>query len=157
MPTGSCAAHLGAHVEEPRHQRDRRWPRACHRLSGLKGEAEPRRPSCHAGLPPAGGRRPCGPSRRFAVVVDGEHRLDDAQLHVMIERDLHQRAGILREAGAAEAGPGMQEFSSRCDCPAQCRARDFPAHRRRLFSEKIGDPRLMKVILVARKRIGPRI
>ena len=48
--------------------------------------------------------------RALAVVVDREHRLDDPQRHVVIERDLDQRAGILREARAAEARPGMQEF-----------------------------------------------
>ncbi len=42
--------------------------------------------------------------------MTAEHRLDDAQLHVVVLCDLDQRAGVLWKAGAAEAGTGMQEF-----------------------------------------------
>src|ERR1019366_7130991 len=38
------------------------------------------------------------------------HRLDDAQRNLVILAGLEQRHRILGEAGAAEAGPGVQEF-----------------------------------------------
>src|SRR5260221_251827 len=46
----------------------------------------------------------------LAVLVDGEHRLDDPQVNVMIERDRDLRASVLWKARAAEARPGMQEL-----------------------------------------------
>ena len=51
--------------------------------------------------------------RALAVVVDGHGGLDDPQRHVVIQRDLHQRAGVLGKARSAIAGPGMQEFRGR--------------------------------------------
>ena len=47
---------------------------------------------------------------RLRLSLTAEHRLDDAQLDVVILRDLDQRAGVLGEARAAEAGAGMQEL-----------------------------------------------
>src|SRR5205814_8994638 len=50
--------------------------------------------------------------RTLAALVDAEHRLDDPQIHVMILRDLDQRAGVLWKTRAAETGTGMQQFSA---------------------------------------------
>ena len=50
------------------------------------------------------------PPAALAIVVDAKHRLDDPQVHVVIERDLDQRAGVFRKTRAAESGTGVQEF-----------------------------------------------
>src|ERR1700722_1318347 len=99
MPTGSCARTLAPISSSP-----------VTIGIGLEGEAE--HGDGLAAQAAAGGGGDLTGHRALAVVVDGEHRLDDAQLHVMIERALHQRAGILREAGSAEAGPRMQELAA---------------------------------------------
>ena len=114
-------AHLRAHVEQPGHQRDRR--RLAHVVGvGLEGEAE--HGDGLAAQTAAGGVGNLARHRALAVVVDRQHRLDDPQRHVVIERDLDQRAGVLREARAAEARTGMQEF--RADAVVEPdAARDF--------------------------------
>jgi hypothetical protein len=106
MPTGSCA-HSRAHVEQAGHQWNRR--RLAHVVSvGLEGETE----YGHRLAAQAAANRVGDLTRHRAltVVVDAERRLNDPQLHIMIERDLHQCAGILGKARAAKARPGMQEF-----------------------------------------------
>jgi hypothetical protein len=87
----------------------RRWRKDYHReikISahvvgvGLEGQPEHR-----DGLAAqAGAHRICDLAghRALAVVVDRQHGLDDPQRHVVIERDLHQRAGVLWETRAAE-------------------------------------------------------
>ena len=104
---GIVRPHLGAQVEQPGHQRDRR--RLAHVVGvGLEGQAE--HGDGLAAQAAAGGIGDLARHRALAVVVDRQHRLDDPQRHVVIERDLHQRAGILWKTRAAEAGAGMQEF-----------------------------------------------
>ena len=127
-------AHPGAHVEQPGHQRDR-W-RLAHVVGiGLEGEAE--HGDRLAAQAAAGGGGDLAGHRSLAVVVDSEHRLDDAQLHVIVLRDLDQRTGVLREARAAEARPRMQEFGADAVVEPDA-ARDF-LHIGADFFREIGD------------------
>ena len=127
-------AHLRAHVEQPRDQRDRR------RLAHVVGVGLEGRPSTATVLPrrlPPAAFATLRAIARLRLSLTAEHRLDDAQLHVVILRDLDQRAGVLREARAAEARAGMQEFAADAVVEPDA-ARDF-LHVGADFLGKIGD------------------
>jgi len=107
MPTGSCARTLAPMSSSPVTS----GMEGASRMSvgiGLEGEAE--HGDGLAAQTAARRARDLARHRALAVVVDRQHRLDDPQVNVMIERDLDQRAGVLRKARAAEARPSMEEF-----------------------------------------------
>src|SRR6266404_3557264 len=98
MPTGSCARTFAPMSRSPVTS----GIDGASRMSSVSGLKV--RPSTAMVLP----RRL--PPAALAVVVDRQHRLDDPKLHVMVERDLDQRASVFRETRAPKTRPGVEEF-----------------------------------------------
>jgi hypothetical protein len=104
---GVVGAHPRAHVGERGDERDRR------RLAHVVGVRLEGQPEDRDGLAAHAAAERRGDLARHAALsrfVDGGDRLDDAQRCLGVLRGLDQRDGVLREARAAEAGPGIQEF-----------------------------------------------
>ena len=74
---------------------------------------------------------------RFLVSLTGRDGFEDAQRHFVILSGLDQGAHIFGKAGAAEAGPGMQEFAADAVVETDA-ARDLLHVGADLFAE-IGD------------------
>src|SRR5579863_9011118 len=101
------AAHRGAEVVQRGDQRDRR------RIAGIVGirlEGQAEYGDGLAAHRTVERRDHLARHGAFALLVDGGHRLDDAQRHTAVLRGLQQRAGVLGETRAAEAGTGVQKF-----------------------------------------------
>ena len=106
---GIVGADLGARVLQRRDDVER--GRVAHVVGvGLEGQAEDRdRLAAHRA---AAGGDDLAAHGALALVVDGRHRLDDADRRIVVLRGLDQRQRVLREAGAAIARARMQELGA---------------------------------------------
>jgi len=101
--------HLGAVIEQAGHQRNRR--RFAH-VVGVRLEGQAQQANGFAAQVAAERRGHLARHGSFSIVVDRQHRFDDAQRNIMVQRGLHQRAGVLRKARAAEARTRIEKLRS---------------------------------------------
>ena len=125
---------LGAAVLQPGDDRER--GRLAH-VVGVRLEGQAEHGDGLAAHAAAAGLDHLARHRPLALVVDGRDRLDDADRRVVVLRRLDQRERVLREAGAAIAGSGVQELRADAVVEADA-ARDLLDVRADLLAE-IGD------------------
>ncbi|KAF1853517.1 hypothetical protein Lal_00046477 [Lupinus albus] len=122
---GIIGAHLGASVLKP--GRDGQRGRLAHVVRiRLEGQAEEgNRLAAHGAT---AGTDHLTRHGALALVVHGDHRLHDAERHPIVLGGLGQGQGVLGEARAAIARPGMEEL--RADAPVEADAARHLLHVR---------------------------